>query len=117
MSLIARHIVMKDHALTGAEIKFLRKRLGQKAIDFSARVKLQPETMSRVENGKQSVSEKTDIYIRLYYALASKDPVLLDLLKETIDTALAKRRKAPSKKLPKTVAKLEHDEWALEAAA
>lgn len=117
MSLIARDTVMKDRALTGDEIRFLRKRLGQKAQEFAIGVKMQPETLSRVENGKQSVGEKTDLYIRIYYALASKDPVLLDALKEALDKVLSVRRRArPPRKLPKTVAKIEHDEWSLEAA-
>lgn len=117
MSLIARHTVMKDQALTGTEIKFLRKRLGQKAAEFSASIKLQPETLSRVENEKQQVGAKTDFYIRIYYALSSKDPVLLDALKQALDKVLSMRRAKPPKKLPRTVAKIEHDEWALEAAA
>lgn len=117
MSLIARHTVMKNQALTGAEIKFLRKRLGQKAADFAVSVKLQPETLSRVENGKQVVGPKTDFYIRIYYAFSSKDPVLLDALKEALDKALSMRRTKAPKKPPRTVAKIEHDEWALAAAA
>ncbi|HXX01796.1 MAG TPA: hypothetical protein VEJ00_11305 [Candidatus Acidoferrales bacterium] len=117
MALIARHAVMKEQALTGTEIRFLRKRLGQKAADFASAVKLQPETLSRVENEKQSVGQKTDFYIRIYYAFASKDPVLLDALKQALDKALSMRRSKPPKKLPKTVAKIEHDEWALAAGA
>jgi transcriptional regulator with XRE-family HTH domain len=117
MALIARHTVMKEQALTGTEIKFLRKRLGQKAADFASAVKLQPETLSRVENEKQPVGQKTDFYIRIYYALASKDPILLDALKETLDKVFSMRRSKPPKKLPKTVAKIDHDEWALAAGA
>src|SRR4051812_46291617 len=59
LALIARNIVVNDKALTGSEIKFLRKRLGQKAGDFATSIKLQPETLSRVENNKQSVGAKT----------------------------------------------------------
>jgi putative transcriptional regulator len=117
MSLIARHTVTKQQSLTGLEIKFLRKRLGQKAIEFAPAVKLQPETLSRAENGRQQVSEKTDTYIRLYYTFASKDAVLMDSLKQAIDKVLATRRSKPPKKLPKTIAKVEHDEWSLAAAA
>ncbi|HEV2468154.1 MAG TPA: hypothetical protein VGS78_03090 [Candidatus Sulfotelmatobacter sp.] len=117
LDLIARHTVMKDEALTGPEIKFLRKRLGQKAADFASSVKLQPETLSRVENEKQSVGQKTDFYIRIYYAFSSKDPALLDALKQALDKALSMRRAKAPKKPPKTVAKMEHDEWALAAGA
>src|ERR1035438_545344 len=35
LNLIARDLVEKTSALSGAEIRFLRKRLGQKAADFS----------------------------------------------------------------------------------
>lgn len=117
MSLIARSIVMKSNALTGPEIKFLRKRIGQKSAEFAVAVKLQPETLSRIEHDKQATGEKTDVYIRIYYALASKDPVLLDALKEALDKVLSTRRKARTRKPVRTVARLEHDEWALEAAA
>lgn len=117
MSLIARHVAMKADALTPPEIRFLRKQLGQRATDFSANIKMEPETLSRMENGKQPISKKADSYIRLYYALASKDPVLLDTMKEALDSVLAEHRKAPGKKQPRTVAKIEHDEWALAAAA
>jgi hypothetical protein len=78
---------------------------------------LQPETLSRVENEKQTVGAKTDFYIRIYYALASKDPVLLDALKQALDKVLSMRRAKAPKKPPKTVAKLEHDKWALAVAA
>jgi len=115
MSLIARHVVMKNEGLTGDEIRFLRKRLGQKGADFAEKVKLESSTLSRVENGKQRISEKTDSYIRIYYTLSSKDPMLLDSMKEALDKVLEKRRKSP-KKPPRTVAKIEHDKWALEAA-
>lgn len=116
MSLIARHVVLKNESLTGDEIRFLRKRLSQKAADFSTKVKLQPETLSRVENSKQSIGSKTDMYIRIYYSLASKDPVLLDAIKEAVDKVFSQKRKAP-KKPAKTLVKMEHDEWALSDAA
>lgn len=116
-SLIACNLAMKDESLTGLEIKFLRKQLGQKANDFADHVKLQPETLSRIENEKQSVGEKTDVYIRIYYALESKDPVLMDTFKSALDRVLSVHRTKPSKKPPRTVATIEHDKWALAAAA
>ena len=115
-SLMARNTVMKPEALTGAEIRFLRKRLGNKATEFAEKVKLTPETLSRVENDKQRVGKRSDSYIRIYYALASRDSVLLDAIKETLDSVLGDH-KAPAKKPPKTVAKIEHDEWAMATAA
>jgi transcriptional regulator with XRE-family HTH domain len=116
MSLIARNLVMKRESLSGDEIRFLRKQLGQKGLDFASRIKLEPETLSRIENGKQVLGGKTDSYIRIYYALSSKDPVLLESLKEAVDSLFGEKRKS-ARKPPKTVAKIEDDEWALEAAA
>ena len=117
MALIARNVVVKNEALTGAEVRFLRKQLGQKAIDFAAKVKLQPETLSRMETGKQEIGAKTDNYIRVYYALASRDHVLLADIEKALDLVLAEKRKR-TKKPPKTVAKIsQQQEWALEAAA
>ena len=116
MSLIARDLTMKNASLTGLEVKFLRKQLGQKANDFAAHIKLQPETLSRIENGKQSAGDKTDMYIRIYYALESKDLVLMDALKFALDKVLLAHRTKSPKKPPKTVATIEHDKWALAAA-
>lgn len=114
-SLIARNVVLKNEALSGEEIRFLRKRLGQKASDFAVKIYLQPETLSRVENNKQKVSLQTDSYIRVYYAFSSKDNVLIDAMKEAVDTVLNEQREAPPKKPPKTVATIKKDEWALSA--
>jgi transcriptional regulator with XRE-family HTH domain len=116
LSLMARDVVMKREALIGDEIRFLRKHLGQKAADFSLKVGLKPETLSRVENGKQQIGKRADNYIRIYYALASKDEILLDAIKEALDTVLTEQRKKPLRKPPKTVARIEHDEWTLDAA-
>jgi hypothetical protein len=70
-----------------------------------------------MENGKQKISEKTDTFIRIYYTLASKDPVLLDAVKEAVEKLLERRRKSSKKKRPPTIAKIEHDEWALAPVA
>lgn len=117
MSLIARNVVLKNEALTGAEVRFLRKQLGQKAADFAAKVKLQPETLSRMETGKQAIGEKSDNYIRIYYALASKDRVLLSTIEKALDLVLAEKRKR-TRRPAKTLARFDRQqEWALEAAA
>src|SRR5579863_4827405 len=68
MQLIAKDIIFKPTPLTGNEIRFLRKRLGQKQTVFSRAVGLEPETLSRAENDHQTLSESNDKLIRLYYA-------------------------------------------------
>jgi DNA-binding transcriptional regulator YiaG len=115
LNLIARDLVEKTSALSGAEIRFLRKRLGQKAADFSKQLGFEPETLSRIENDHLPASERTDKLIRLYYAVASKDPVLLGQLQADLDQRLMawQRIVLPPKKI---VASVKDNEWTPVAA-
>jgi transcriptional regulator with XRE-family HTH domain len=88
MSLIARDLLFSSGALRGQEIRFLRKRLGSKAADFSKALRITPETLSRIENQKQAASDQLDVLVRMYYLLSCGDPklsaqakTLMDLLK------------------------------------
>lgn len=51
-------------ALTGAEVRFLRKAMGLKAKDFAKMVEHSPETVSRWERGHAAVPGPTDKLIR-----------------------------------------------------
>jgi transcriptional regulator with XRE-family HTH domain len=115
LNLIARDLVEKTSALSGAEIRFLRKRLSQKAADFCKQLGLEPETLSRIENDHVPVSERTDKLIRLYYAVASKDPLLLGELQADLDQRLMawQRIVLPAKKI---AASVKDNEWTLVAA-
>jgi putative transcriptional regulator len=115
MNLIGRDLVEKDSALSGAEIRFLRKRLGAKAGDFARQIGLEPETLSRIENDPLPASERTDKLVRLYYAVASKDPLLLGELQENLGNRLMawQRIVLPPKKI---VAKVRDNEWTPVAA-
>ena len=96
MQLIARDIVTARRDLTGKEIKFLRKRLGKKATEYCTILALEPETLSRIENGKQAVSQQSQKLARLSYCLFSEDHNLIDcaksVLQEIIDEYTAKRK-------------------------
>lgn len=115
MDLIARDVVEKPEALTGAEIKFLRKRLSKKAIDFAKEIGLEPETLSRIENNKQQAKESTDKLIRLHYAVSSGDLVLLEELQKAIAELLTQWRHTQTAK--KLVAKITDNEWETEEVA
>ena len=96
MQLIARDLVTSPTDLSGAEIKFLRKRLGKKASDFSQYLGVTPETLSRVENGKQSASRQIQKLARLAYCLLSEDASLGECAKSILQSILeeiTKRRK------------------------
>ena len=115
LNLIARDLVERTSALSGAEIRFLRKRLGQRASDFSKQLGLEPETLSRIENEHLPASERTDKLIRLYYAVASRDPLLLGELQADLDQRLMAWQKIvlPPKKIS---ARVRDNEWTLVAA-
>ncbi|MGO9124970.1 MAG: helix-turn-helix domain-containing protein [Terriglobales bacterium] len=115
LNLIARDLIEKDSALGGAEIRFLRKRLGKKAADFAKQIGLEPETLSRIENDHLAPSERTDKLIRLYYAVASRDPGLLGQLQVNLDQKLMtwQRIVLPPKKI---VASVTNNKWTAVAA-
>lgn len=66
---IGRNLVCKQEMLTGAEARFLRKELTLKSKDIAAALSMKPETYSRWENEKQSVSPTCDKQLRLVYIL------------------------------------------------
>ena len=76
MNVIAKSVVMKHGILTGEEVRFLRKRLGQKASAFAELIGKTPEHFSKIETGKLELTEPLDKLIRLAYGMLSKDKVL-----------------------------------------
>ena len=85
MSLIARDLLFSSGALRGQEIRFLRKRLGLKAAEFSKTLRITPETLSRIENQKQAASDQLDVLVRMYYLLSCGDPKLSAQAKRLMD--------------------------------
>jgi len=115
LNLIAPDIVEKPFALASEEIRFLRKRLGKKQSDFAAQIGMEVETMSRIENGHIKPSKRTDRLVRLYYAFASKDSVLLEQLQEGIDERFINwQRIMPARKIVATVT---GNEWTADVVA
>ena len=60
-------LVTKDTALTGKEIKFLRKNIGISGKVFAEVIGIDRSTLSRWENDNQVVSKSNDRLIRLVY--------------------------------------------------
>ena len=70
---LARALVAKASPLTGLEVRFLRKRLGKKAVVFAPMVSLTPEYLSALENSPDPVDPGRDKLVRLIYrALAGE---------------------------------------------
>jgi DNA-binding transcriptional regulator YiaG len=76
MSVIAKAVVMKPALLSGEEIRFLRKRLARKAVEFAELINKTPEHFSKLENDQLPLPEETDKLIRFTYALLSGDKEL-----------------------------------------
>lgn len=109
LALIARVVVAQPEALTGAEIRFLRKRLGQKAVDFAKCISVEPETLSRIENGRQTAGDGTDKLIRLYYLLACEDPFITKARRTVIGQLGSQKQPAAAPR--KLVARVKKNQW------
>lgn len=116
LNLIARDLVEGPSPLNGPGIRFLRKRLGKKASDFAKQIGLEPETLSRIENEHLPASERTDKLIRLYYAIASKDPILLGQMQDVVDQMLTTWQRIDPLPPKKIVASVKNNEWSPVAA-
>jgi putative zinc finger/helix-turn-helix YgiT family protein len=80
MFAIARALVQKSSALTGFEIRFLRKRLGLTAAVFANIIGVSPENFSRWENDHNPPADSADRLIRVSYSLISGDKKLQELV-------------------------------------
>jgi transcriptional regulator with XRE-family HTH domain len=88
MQLIARDLVTSPLDLTGAELRFLRKRLGKKASEYCKYLGVAPETLSRVESGKQAISIQSQKLARLSYCAFSEDPHLAECARNILQSIL-----------------------------
>ena len=88
LKLIARLVVEGEGRLTGAEIRFLRKRLGKKATEFAAIIGVTAEQVSRWENDSNSPEPSTDKLIRVCYALLAGDKKLQRKFSEDVNVEL-----------------------------
>lgn len=101
MNVIAESIVMKQGVLTGAEVRFLRKRIGKKAADFAALINNTPEHFSKLETGALPLQEPADKLIRLTYGLLSQDKDLLARISSNVEEWF--RAIDPGKKPPQSI--------------
>jgi transcriptional regulator with XRE-family HTH domain len=97
MRLIARDLVLSESDLSGSEVRFLRKRLGKKATEYCKYLGLEPETLSRIENGKQPISSATAKLARLSYAILSEETDLVDHAKTILQSMLEQFKPAKEK--------------------
>ena len=63
-NLIARIVISKKGPVNEKELRFLRKRLGYSGAMFAERIGINPQTLSRYENGKLDIPRSIDIMLR-----------------------------------------------------
>ena len=89
MVAIARAVVKKPAPLSGPEIRYLRKRLGKKSVDFGRIIGVGEDQVSRWENDRNPPEESADKLIRVFYCALSKDKELRGQLNEHLEAWLA----------------------------
>ncbi len=67
-SLIGLTLIKKKALLNGQEIRFLRKNMGLTAIKLSKIIGVENATISRWENGKQTITKPHDRLLKLVYS-------------------------------------------------
>jgi hypothetical protein len=77
LTAIARTIVEKHSPLIGPEVRFLRKRLQKKGVEFAPMISVTPEHLSRMEGQDRPLGDLgRDKLIRLLYKGLSGDKAL-----------------------------------------
>lgn len=86
LQVMAKSVVMKPALLNGEEIRFLRKRVGKRAVDFAELINKTPEHFSKLENDQLPLQEETDKLIRLTYGMLAGDhELLIDIMNKVED--------------------------------
>lgn len=113
---IADALIHQSRPLAGDELRFLRKNAGFSAQKFSALLRVDPSTLSRVENGKRrTLGTQTDILARAIVVAERGGEAFRKLLLEMAEENQAVRRaKKPSSKHPMLL-KLRNNRWAAAA--
>lgn len=112
---LGRTIVSKQSPLTGTEVRFLRKRLARKAVEFSRMVSLTPEYLSALENSPDPVDPGRDKLVRVIYRALSDDKKLKDVFQKHQDfqkwiTSI--NNKGRGEKI--TASRLKNNQWKVE---
>jgi len=106
--LIGITLCCKKEKLAGDDIRYLRKEMGLRAIDFARVLSIKPETLSRIENDTQDAGDTLEKLIRSTFmnrvSNEQKKPVRIDIIRLFLETA--KLPKASGKKI-----RLKPEEW------
>lgn len=115
MSLIARDVTRKQDSLSGDEIRFLRKRLGEKSTVFAQAISVKPESLSRIENGHAPAGQRVDRLVRYHYSLQSQDSVLIADIASAMKSLMLSKKPPSSARIDARVTPNNH--WQTKIAA
>ena len=96
---IGRAIALQPVALSGEEVRFLRKQLGLKAREWAVLLRVDTATLSRWENDEQQIGPQSDSLIRLLYfrILEEKEGAfIVDRIAERIASVAHERNGEPA---------------------
>jgi DNA-binding transcriptional regulator YiaG len=110
LAALAEALLKKPAALTPAELRYLRKRLGLASKNFAPMVGLSPEQYSRVENGA-AITPMLDRTVRLLFAIVAK------LKPEVAEVAARVEWKAEVDHEQKIIATQDGDQWTVQTRA
>jgi len=110
---LGRIIVESQAPLTGAEIRFLRKRLGKKSSEFARIIGVTTEQVSRWENGHNPPERSADKLIRISYCHLAGDRKLRVEVDRKIEKWLSEWSLGES--LTSIRARLSHQNWQAQA--
>jgi DNA-binding transcriptional regulator YiaG len=80
---IARVLVQKQSRLNGTEVRFLRKRLNRRSIDFAQMIGITPQALSNIEaSDARQLAEGRDKLVRIIYSVLSGDKKLKQAVSE-----------------------------------
>lgn len=109
MNLIARLLVFSAGPLKGKEVRFLRKRLGRKSTDFAKLLRIEAESLSRIENEKQAVSGQVETLTRVAYIASADDSECAEARKRLVELLERERQKRKSQVITMKVSS--NNEW------
>ena len=100
---IGLRILEKTSSLNGNELRFLRKNVGISAIKLSNLIGVDNATLSRWENGKQSISKPHDLLLRLIYCNMKRinPEEIVHMILDNFPEIQSKHIKIPSYVIPK----------------
>ena len=100
-TLIGLNLVKKNALLNGKEIKFLRKNMGMTAKKLSEYAGFNNATISRWENGTQTITKPHDLYLRLLYL--NNKGIHTDTIRHLIEDSFPKVKLKPEETIKYTI--------------